>query len=201
MNIIKHNKNYFTFILCLFFFSNLLLSQTKQKKVLPKKDIDILYEEYKNKDSITISNVYGEVTLKVEIELNKKGNPICIKLSGYAPNQQIAKAIISNLSNAKIKSNYTFSSSYNTEFVGEYCVLSTYSKGTQYAKYGWTSDIIGKDLPPPPYDNDTGWWVTPEWKKARKATYYRALFGMCFIYLEVGDFDRKINGKSEDFKF
>jgi hypothetical protein len=63
-------------IIHLIFFSSVIA----QNKIL---DVDRLYDQYKNSDSITITNAKGSIKLGVTIVLNEKGKPISIALSGY----------------------------------------------------------------------------------------------------------------------
>jgi hypothetical protein len=159
------------------------------------KEVDALYQKYKNLDSISVTNANGTVKLAVTISLNTNGKPISIVLTGYADNSEIANTIIKKLEADKEKAGFKYSST-STQYSSEILSVSVYTKGTQYAKYGVDTDTFGKNDKPPPYE--TG---TEEQKARREKAYYAALFGQCFIYMEVGDISRKSNGKSEDFKF
>jgi hypothetical protein len=169
--------------------SNAIQAQAKQK------DIDILYQKYKNLDTITVTNANGTVKLAVKIIMNGNGKPQSITLVGYVDNSTSANSLIDKLENDKEKSGYKFSSSA-TVYSEEILNVNVYTKGTQYAKYGVSTDLFSKSDTPPPYE--TG---TEEQKKRRAQMYYFALMGGCFVYMEVGDISRKVNDKSEEFKF
>lgn len=175
------------------FFSTSIQAQTKTK------DIDVLYQKYKNRDTIVITNAEGSVKLAVDIVLNSKGKPQSIVLKGYVSDYSLAQNLVRKLENDKTRAGYKYST-FSTVYSDEIMNVSVYTKGTEYAKYGVQKDIFGKDIPPPPYEGNEP-YMTEQWKKKREAAYYRALFGYCFIYLEVGDISRKLNDNSEDFKF
>ena len=145
----------FTFLFC----SASLQAQTKTK------DIDALYQKYKNRDTIVISNANGSVKLAVEITLNSNGKPQSIVLKGYADNSTLAESIISKLENNKQKAGYKYNS-FTTVVSDEILNVTVYTKGKEYAKYGVDRDIFGKDDPPP---YDTG---TEEQKKRRAQQYF-----------------------------
>ncbi len=179
----------------LLFSFTLIFSLTLNAQNLTK-DIDILYQKYKNRDTIEVTNANGTVKLGVNISLNDKGKPEFIFLSGYVGNSDLAYSIVEKLENDKKKAGYKYTS-FATIYSGiEILSVSIYTKGSQYAKYGVDTDLFGSDDSPPPYE--TG---TTEQKKRRAQQYFFARFGGCYLYLEVGDISRKLNNKSEDFKF
>lgn len=167
------------------------LSASSQAKL---KDIDVLYQKFKNKDTITVTNANGTVKLAVDITLNKNGKPQSIVLKGYADNVTLAESITKKLENDKEKAGYKYNS-LATIISDEILNVSVYTKGKEYAKYGVCRDIFGKNDPPP---YNTG---TDEQKTNRSQKYFFALMGGCFIYMEVGDISRKLNDNSEDFNF
>lgn len=177
------------FLFAILFFSASIQAQTKTK------DIDALFLKYKNRDTIVVSNANGSVKLAVEITLNSNGKPQSIVLKGYADNSTLAESIISKLESDKRKAGYK-DNSLATVMSDEILNVTVYTRGKEYAKYGFTTETFGKRDTPPPYETGT------EEQKARRAkAYYAALFGECFIYMEVGDISRQSNDKSEDFKF
>ncbi|MBS1641597.1 MAG: hypothetical protein JSR11_03880 [Bacteroidetes bacterium] len=185
----KFNSKRLLFLLSIIF-SLALNAQTQTK------DIDVLYQKYKNRDTIEVTNANGTVKLAVSVILNSKGKPESIILTGYADNSTLANSLIDKLENDKKKAGYKYSS-FSTVYSGiEILNVSVYTKGSQYAKYGVDTDIFGKNDSPPPYE--TG---TEEQKKRRTKAYWFAQFGGCYVYMEVGDISRKLNDKSEDFKF
>lgn len=176
-------------LLPLLLFSVSIEAQTKTK------DIDALYQKYKSRDTIVVTNANGSVKLAVDISLNSKGKPQSIILKGYADNATLAESFVKKLKGDKERAGYKYNS-FSTVYSDEIVSVTVYTKGTQYAKYGVTTETFGKNDKPPPYDTGT------EEQKARRAkAYYAALFGECFIYMEVGDISRKLNEKSEDFTF
>ena len=167
-------------------FCSLSIAQVKTKEV------DVLYQKYKNRDSVTVTNATGTVDLAVKIILNANGKPQSIILMGYAENLETADGIIRKLKSDKEKAGFKYSSS-STEYALEILSVAVYTKGTQYAKYGVITKIE-KDEPP----YETG---TEEQKTKREKAYLASYFKQFFIYMEVGDISRKLNDKSDDFKF
>lgn len=177
-------------LLALLLFSASIQAQTKTK------DIDALYQKYKNRDTIVVTNANGSVKLAVDIALNSNGKPQSIVLTGYVDNVTSAESIIDKLANDKQKAGYKYNSIATVySGKGEILNVTVYTKGKEYAKYGVERDLMSKN-DPPPYNSGT-----EEQKKRREQQYYFALMGGCFIYMEVGDISRKLNDKSEDFKF
>jgi hypothetical protein len=150
-------------------------------------------------DTITVTSAEGSVKLGVNILFNSKGRPQSIILTGYVLDYSLAESLVRKLENDKIKAGYKYSS-HSTVYSNEIMSVKVYNKGAEYAKYGVHKDIFGKDIEPPPYKGSEP-YMTEEWKRKRAEAYYRAFWGYCFVYLEVGDISRQLNDNSQDFKF
>jgi len=92
------------------------------------KEVDALYQKYKNLDSISVTNANGTIKLAVTILLNTNGKPIFIVLTGYADNLEIANTIIKKLEVEKEKAGFKYSS-YSTQYSSEILSVSVYTKG------------------------------------------------------------------------
>lgn len=168
-------------------------SAAAQNKIL---DVDRLFDQYKNSDSITITNAKGGIKLGVTLAVNEKGEPISIILSGYVENKDIANSLKAKLCQDKIKAGYKYDGTSQVYSDLENVTVDVYTKGSQYAKYGIPYLLLSSVDSPPPYD--TG---TEEQKKKRSEKYFFAQFGGSYIYLEVGDISRKLNDEGKDFTF
>lgn len=193
----KHTKALF---FCIIFFVYSLNGQTQLKEV------DKLYQKYKDIDSITVSSAKMTIRFSIETKLNAKGKPTSVTLIGFTGFQDKydAQSLIDKLESDKRKSGFkdAGTSKLNFLFVKQYqedITVDVYTKGTQYAKYGIANKV--------PNSNDDFIYLpneTDEQKKQRQersAKDLNRMFLGYLVYLEVGDFSRETSNKSQDFKF
>jgi hypothetical protein len=180
--------------LLLFCFCICSASHIKAQKVV-KKDIDVLYQKYKNTDSVTIQNASIKLNLSIDRKLNAKGLPISLILSSYVDiyEKSAVQHILDNLEQAKEKAGYKLiGSSIVSFYKGETIMVWVYQKGTQYAKYGINDNEYNSQSTYSPNENER--------KENERIAKLKEMKGD-FIYMEVGDFSRATTETSTPFKF
>ncbi|MVN92761.1 hypothetical protein [Mucilaginibacter aquatilis] len=167
-------------VLCAVFVSLQVKAQTAAS------DIDRLYQKYKGNTETTIFVGDKEVNARVLINYNAHNKPYRIIIYGEALADSDMDELIDQLCDAKIKAGYRRSPSKNVVNFDQNGIyennidVSTFQKGTQYAKYGIKkmearNQLVGENGTPK-YSSD-------------------------FFYFEVGDNARKRTSKPEKFDF
>lgn len=118
------------FVLLAIFISNSLFSQTKQSS-----PIDDIYNSYKNKPKITISNIKGDLPVDVNIQLNKKLEPKTITFSGTTENEDALALFLQDIKNKRAKEGYKLISETNPYYYmdSQHKSETTYQKGNMYS--------------------------------------------------------------------
>lgn len=185
-------------IIVLIFFCSSTIAQTVIK------DVDKLYQKYKNTDSINVTNAKVSVDFAVSLKLNANEKPESVILIGHTYQQSTwdVESLTKKLGSDKLKSRYKHSGSNTlTLYIDGYredITVEVYTKGSQYAKYGISSRIPKNYFDSfNPYETDT---EKERNEKIRLEDLIRSFKGY-IVYLEVGDISRKSKGQSSDFNF
>jgi hypothetical protein len=168
--------------------SPIVTSQTK--KGTPKKtkpEIDVLYENYKDSNSIKLYTSNGEITGDVIVDKNSENKPVSIKISGSSSNKNSISEFINNTIEMKKKQGYKIyeSSPYGIEyglehsFQGKNGFHLVMKKGNMYFRSDASSYTQIAGL----LENNTHTETSYRWE------------------IETGDSSRKGGKEAKEFKF
>jgi hypothetical protein len=182
-------KKIFLFLLLSVFVSSILFSQNKKPVPLKKnatstkKEIDVLADKYKGKETITVYTSHGEMVGSIYIENNPDDKPQSVSISFSTDNIEIAKEFILKVVNQKKKQGY-YSNDANTNFLDPFFMDSQISQGFIYT-----------------YTKGKMYFIV-ECKQEYGAFFNEGSYSNTYsVRIETGDNSRKGGKKAENFEF